>query len=280
MTDAGRDGAFQVWDLREIRRQLKEIGLDWDRQSYPPPPDSARPLRVRVLAAEPPPPSKELDAQAYRERGLVYLQLRLYQIAMADFNQARALDPERPPWEEAIAEWKKVIEMDAKNAVAHYYFGLALQAMGDLDGAERAYLEAVRLDGKHGGAAIDALAGLLLSRGNAPAGLATARKAVELAPQSSMAWQMLGWAHYRTGDWRASVEALEKSCALQDNPKGGDSFQWFFLAMAHWQLGAKDKARELYDRAVEWMDKNQPKNEELRRFRAEAAQLLELKEKK
>jgi hypothetical protein len=67
---------------------------------------------------------------------------------------------------------------------------------------------------------------------------------------------------------------------LQENPKGGDAYQWFFLAMAHWQLGQKEKARELYDRAVQWMDKNEPKNEELRRFRAEASQLLELKEKK
>jgi hypothetical protein len=31
---------------------------------------------------------------------------------------------------------------------------------------------------------------------------------------------------------------------------------------------------------VEWMDKNQPTDEELRRFRAEAAELLGLKEKK
>ena len=61
---------------------------------------------------------------------------------------------------------------------------------------------------------------------------------------------------------------------------GGDSFDWFFLAMSHWQLGQKDKAREWYDRAAQWMDKNQPTDEELRRFRAEAAELLELKEKK
>jgi hypothetical protein len=62
--------------------------------------------------------------------------------------------------------------------------------------------------------------------------------------------------------------------------KGGDSHDWFFLAMTHWQLGAKDKARAWYDRAVQWMDKNQPDNEELRRFRAEAAELLGLNEKK
>jgi uncharacterized protein HemY len=86
----------------------------------------------------------------------------------------------------------------------------------------------------------------------------------------------VGVAHYRTGDWKAATLALEKSMQLR---KGGDSFDWFFLAMAHWQLGAKDKARAWYDRAVQWMDKNQPKSKELRRFRAEASQLLELKEK-
>jgi hypothetical protein len=63
---------------------------------------------------------------------------------------------------------------------------------------------------------------------------------------------------------------------LQGNPKRGDAAQWFFLAMAHWQLDEKDKARKWFDQAVEWMDKNQPKNEELRRFRAEAAELMKI----
>jgi hypothetical protein len=49
---------------------------------------------------------------------------------------------------------------------------------------------------------------------------------------------------------------------------------FFFLAMAHWQLGEKDEARKYYDKAVAWMDKNKPDDEELRRFRAEAAALL------
>src|SRR5262249_36137033 len=150
----------------------------------------------------------------------------------------------------------------------------------DLDGAERAYCEAVHLDGDRYGAAIDALSQLLLSRGKVKEAVATARKAVELAPQSARATQVLGLAEYRAGNWTACIEALEKSCALQDDPKGGDSWQWFFLAMAHRQLGQKDKAREWYDKAVGWMDKNEPKDEELRRFRTEALQLLEVKEKK
>jgi len=62
--------------------------------------------------------------------------------------------------------------------------------------------------------------------------------------------------------------------------KGGNSFAWFFLAMADWRPGEKDKSREWFDRAVQSTDKNEPTNEELRRFRAQAAEWLELKEKK
>jgi hypothetical protein len=45
-------------------------------------------------------------------------------------------------------------------------------------------------------------------------------------------------------------------------------------------LDEKDEARKCYDQAVEWMDKNQPQNEELLRFRAETEELLGVKEKK
>jgi len=50
--------------------------------------------------------------------------------------------------------------------------------------------------------------------------------------------------------------------------------------MAHWRLGDKAQARSWYDKAVPWMEKNQPKNAELIRFRTEAAALLGVNEKK
>jgi WD40 repeat protein/serine/threonine protein kinase/tetratricopeptide (TPR) repeat protein len=103
-----------------------------------------------------------------------------------------------------------------------------------------------------------------------------AKKAVELDPKNGMWWNTLGAAHYRAGDWKAAIEALNKSMELR---KGGDNFDWFFLAMANWQLGKKDEARKWYDKAVEWTDKNQPKNEELRQFRDEAEKLLAVKKK-
>jgi serine/threonine protein kinase/Flp pilus assembly protein TadD len=103
--------------------------------------------------------------------------------------------------------------------------------------------------------------------------VAHAKKAVELKPGDGHPWNTLGAAHYRSGAWKAGVEALMKGVQLR---QGGDSFDFFFLAMAHWQLGEKDKARAWYDRAVAWMDKNSPQNEELKRFRAEATALLGL----
>jgi tetratricopeptide (TPR) repeat protein len=105
-----------------------------------------------------------------------------------------------------------------------------------------------------------------------------ARKAVELEPQSAMCFNTLGVAQYRAGDWRAAIDALTKAEALA--PEKYLGFNAFFLAMAHWQRGDKPQARSWHDKAVLWMEKNHPSNEELIRFRAEAAELLELKEKK
>jgi tetratricopeptide (TPR) repeat protein len=88
-------------------------------------------------------------------------------------------------------------------------------------------------------------------------------------------WQTLGIAQYRVGDWKATVAALEKAMRLRN---GGDAADWFFLAMAHRQQGDKQEARRWWDRAVVWMDKNKPRDEELGRFRAEAAALLRIDE--
>ena len=108
---------------------------------------------------------------------------------------------------------------------------------------------------------------------DAARGVELAQKAVELAPGRGDFWNTLGAAQYRNGAWKAAIEALMKSVQLG---KGGDSFAFFFLAMAHWQLDEKDKARAWYDQAVAWMDKKQPQNKELKRFRAETAALLGL----
>jgi tetratricopeptide (TPR) repeat protein len=104
-----------------------------------------------------------------------------------------------------------------------------------------------------------------------------AKEAVELAPEGGDCWRTLGVARYRARDWKAAVAALKKATELRS---GGDSAEWFFLAMAHWQLGDKQQARSWYDRAMRWMDEKQPRDEKLRRWRAEAAALLGVADKR
>jgi len=97
-----------------------------------------------------------------------------------------------------------------------------------------------------------------------------AQHATVQAPQAWYCWRALGQAQYRAGDSKASVTALEESMKFY---AGGNASDWFFLAMAHWQLGDRPHARRWLDQAVKWMDKYQPKHEELGRFRAEAETL-------
>src|SRR5207248_11444896 len=66
--------------------------------------------------------------------------------------------------------------------------------------------------------------------------LEAAREAVDRAPRSSLAWRYLGWVQYRAGDWRASIEALEKSCELWRGTD--DAAEWVVLALAHGRLAA------------------------------------------
>jgi tetratricopeptide (TPR) repeat protein len=104
-------------------------------------------------------------------------------------------------------------------------------------------------------------------------------RAVELAaaavaqePGMAAFWNTLGIAHYRAGDWAAAVMELEKSVELQ---RGGEPVDWFFLAMASCRLGDRDRARHWYDKAVAWMDKQTALGEDVLRYRAEAAALLD-----
>jgi eukaryotic-like serine/threonine-protein kinase len=102
-----------------------------------------------------------------------------------------------------------------------------------------------------------------------------ARDALRLVPQSGRYWLVLGVAQFRAGQAGDAIESLRKSMELL---AGGDGRHWFILAMAHWQLGNQAEARKWYDQAVQWMETNQPRHEQQRRYKAEAAKLLGVNE--
>jgi tetratricopeptide (TPR) repeat protein len=94
-----------------------------------------------------------------------------------------------------------------------------------------------------------------------------AQKAVRARPEFGDYHNTLGVAHYRNGDDKAAVAELETSMRLR---AGGDCYDWFFLALAHGRLGDRARARTWLNRAVAWMDRYRPHDDELRRIRGEA----------
>ncbi len=109
---------------------------------------------------------------------------------------------------------------------------------------------------------------------DAPQAVALARAAVNRAPRAGNYWNSLGVAYTRAGEWSDALTALNRSVKLRGAKS--DSHDWFFLAMAHWHLGDHAQARHWYERAVRWMEKNAPTDQDLKLFCAEAATRMAL----
>jgi WD40 repeat protein/Flp pilus assembly protein TadD len=294
-----QDGTIQLWDLRRIRAALRRTGLDWEQPA--PPSRSAgdeNPVRIEVDRGALPDPEREslilalcpFDAHAYYRRGLASEQRNQLQEALNDFRRALALKPDHAEahhhrgrvrarqgkYLDAIADWSRTIALEPDHAEAYAARADAHYRLGHWDDAGGDYAKLVELRPDWPEYHNDA-AWLLATHPHpksrdAGRALALARRAVELEPEEGDYWNTLGVAQYRAGDWPGATVALEKAIARH----GRIGHDEFFLAMSRWQLGEHSEARRLYDHAVSWMEKNKPHDAELRRFRAEAAELLEI----
>ena len=101
--------------------------------------------------------------------------------------------------------------------------------------------------------------------------LRLARHATEMAPRDASAWNLLGIAFYRSGQWPEAAEALHKSIQLRD---GGDAWDWFYLAMSLRQQGDSDEAKKWFDQGVAWAQTPR-KLRQVRLLYQEAANLLD-----
>jgi eukaryotic-like serine/threonine-protein kinase len=261
------------------------------------------------------------NALFWTNRGLTYERLNELDKALSDYSKAIELDPKfAPTWsgrgwvlqrlnqlEKALADHDKAIELDPKYAPAWSLRGSIYWKLGRHDEAIAAYRKAIELDPKDANARIW-LGNALMQSGwglaNNPdpklrdpkRAVALSKEAVELAPLSVNAWQHLGWVQYRAGNWQASIEALEKSCKLQEGGTG-DYGQWIVMSLAHGKLANEKElpepertrhqaeARRWYDQSVKQIGSRwsaRPSggfDQVLWDFRAEATELLGVKEK-
>jgi WD40 repeat protein/Flp pilus assembly protein TadD len=293
-------GVIQLWDLRRIRSRLRLAGLDWDPPPQPPRADDEAPVSVALDRGELSEPEQStlilalspFEARAYSRRGLAFARRGRWREALDDFRRSLALRPNQaePHYQrglirarlrqtqEAIADFSRAIAIAPDHAEAY-------AARGDAHSVRRAWEQAA---GDYSKAA-DLRPDWPECANNAAWFLAThpdpgrrdpgravllARRSVDLDCDEAMSWNTLGVAHYRARHWDEAIAALTRSMDLFGGHAEG--YNTFFLAMSHWQLGDKEEARRWYDRAVQWVEKNPPTDDELPRFRAEAAELLQI----
>jgi serine/threonine protein kinase len=97
-----------------------------------------------------------------------------------------------------------------------------------------------------------------------------AQKALAHDQAQGRYWNALGVAEYRLGNWREAIGRIEEGIRLRGSARPVDAF---FLAMAHWRAGHKNKAKRLYH---ELKGVKAPEtDEETRVVRDEATRLME-----
>ncbi|MFO0808039.1 MAG: protein kinase [Gemmataceae bacterium] len=190
----------------------------------------------------------------------------------------------RPPTDPAAkelarirAEYRRACLFDTWTIrpAIHLEFAKKAAAIGAWDDAISAYRLTLRM-APDDATALNGLAWIVatcpqVDRRDPDEAVRLASRAIVRMAFAGSAWNTLGVAQYRAGNWQGARAALEKSMQLSN---GGDGHDWFVLAMAHWQLGDRAKARELFDLAERWIALVVKVDDEIARFRTEAAELL------
>lgn len=311
LVSTGRDGVIKIWDAEtglellsfqgnattcysatfspdDRRLVTTEIGLlrIWDAGVSP-----ADPKVRREMAAAHNARAAELMAYArYREAEEAYDQARIVvEKLAADFPKESLYsdDVNHSYWkigaarqadgriEEAEQSFNLAVELHPKDSGVWFTRAAFFASQQNFEKAVSDYTKSLEVDPKNADTC-NALAWLLATCPNVKArnpvkALKFAERSVELAPSRGDTWNTLGVAQYRAGDWKGAIKTLTKSMELRNQ---GDSSEYFFLALCHWQLGEKETSRKCYDKGIQWLEKNKPEDAEYGRFRAEAAEAI------
>jgi tetratricopeptide (TPR) repeat protein len=175
-------------------------------------------LRARVKQGD---PSPEI------ELGHAYELAHKFDEALAEYDEAAAIAPESPAgpleggmrcarWgevEEAKPRLEEAIRRGARDAETYHALGVVLLHLKDLDGAEKAYREGLRVDPKHDENLIG-LATVAVMRDDAKGALAAYDALVAKHPNYAAGQLGRAWALAKLGRKGEAREALDRAEAL------------------------------------------------------------------
>lgn len=201
------------------------------------------------------------DILAYNARGAVYTALANYQKALDDFTRAIELEPTFAPayynrgrvyglmkkYDEAFVDLEKSIAISPHEFGyrANGNIGLIYHQLGEYDKALEAFGEAI--------AFTDTKADTYYLRGetytalkNYEAAIDDYQAAITRFPRYDLAYQSLGYAYYKTGQFEPAFEALNK--ALDISPDSPTAH--FYLALLHLATGNPNEASAAIKQAI------------------------------
>lgn len=215
-------------------------------------------------------------ANAFSGRGRAYSERGRHVEAIADLSKAieNKLDTcalfqsrgnayaQTEQWEQAAADFKKAKDLHATSPnhwIDHARINLQL---GEIDEYHRTCQQLLDRFGKSArGRTGNDIAWICCLAPNAVSDLKRcvqlAKTAVATEP-SEAAWQnTVGATLYRTGDFKAALEQLNKSVEVHGD--GGSWADCLFLAMTHHRLDRSDEARGWLEKAIERIERTRQK---------------------
>jgi eukaryotic-like serine/threonine-protein kinase len=279
--------ALYVWDLRLIRHQLRQLGMDWDIPEFnsevkepdriavrvdagvlrrPPVDDDALALAIwsLQLALQP------ISPEAFLERGLAEDRLDRHADAVRDLETFLMLSPKSDRRRTEVqlrlaSDYHERLKDDSKaTAAVAEVLDAPLHAV-PWRGRLALLCNDLARQAAHG----------IPPKTSADLFLRLARKAIELEPYNFLYQNTLGVVLYRVGRYEEAIRCLEANL-----PNSGRyaAFDYYFLAMSHQHLGNSVKAREYFDLATLSHESESSLSpihrRELDAFRAEAEKVL------
>jgi serine/threonine protein kinase/WD40 repeat protein/tetratricopeptide (TPR) repeat protein len=257
VTLVGDLSALWVWDLRSIRGQLRELGMDWELPEFPPAPLPAAPPVVAVDPGLLRLPTFKDDRTTVAVYGLAIalqpLHPDAYFLRAAAFDRQRATARALPDYEAFLVMAPKT---DSRRPESLLHVAAISNARRDSTRALAALVDTLDLPADRipfpdqYTYLCNAVAWRLASpRAARPPHtvLGLAEKAVERDPFNFVTQNTYGVVLYRLGRFADAVRCLEKNV---DRSGRHVPFDLYFLAMCHQHLGRPGPARECFDRAV------------------------------
>jgi WD40 repeat protein/serine/threonine protein kinase/tetratricopeptide (TPR) repeat protein len=212
------------------------------------------------------------DAAPWRNRGDCHAALRQWDRAAVDYTEVLNREPddanlwrergrclaEQGKYPEATADFAEACRRGPDDAVSWHYRAVAHLGANDPAGHRRTCAGMLQRFGKVETGWKAGWTGLTaaLAPGTANELEPLVRLEEQLVAKEPKNWLYLvalGGLHYRTGRYEEAVDKLTESCVAHQ--KGGNAFDWLFLAMAHHRLGHDEEARRRLTRSVQWIEK-------------------------